>query len=280
MAIYDINGNEIATGGGGGTAQAIDYDAVVKGINHRGYNGTAPENTLPAYKLSKQMGFNYVETDVSFTSDGVAVLLHDATINRTARNADGTSISETINIADITYEQALTYDFGIWKGASYAGTPIPTLAQFLTLCRNLSLYPYIELKSNGNYTEAQIQGIVDAVEAHGLKGKVSYISFNSTYLGYVKSYDGSARLGYISSGNGTAGNISTASGLKTSTNEVFLDTYDRSSTWAASCKAAGIPLEVWTIDSASTITGLDPYITGVTSNNLIAGKILYDANIS
>lgn len=278
MAVYNIDGINIDESEG--AAQAIDYDTAVKGINHRGYNTVAPENTLPAYKLSKSHGFYYVETDVSFTSDNVAVLLHDNTINRTARNSDGTEISETINISDITYEQVLTYDFGIWKSSTYAGTKIPTLSQFLALCKNIGLYPYIELKSNGNYTQSQIQSIVDEVEKHGLKGKVTYISFSSTFLTYVKNYDSNARLGYVQSGSGTDGMITTATGLKTTGNEVFMDTYDKSDSWVEKCRVAGLPLEIWTIDSASTIQNMNPYITGVTSNSLIAGKVLYDANIT
>ena len=278
MAVYNIDGVNIDDSGS--AAVQANYNATVKGINHRGFNGTAPENTIPAYKLSKTKGFYYVETDVSFTSDGVAVLLHDASINRTARNADGTALSETVNISNITYEQALEYDFGIWKSSAYAGTKIPTLDEFLALCKNIILHPYIELKSNGNYTQAQVESIVDAVEAHGLKGKVTYISFSSAYLGYIKNYDSSARLGYVQSGTGTANMITTASGLQTSDNEVFLDTYDKSDTWAEKCRAAGIPLEIWTIDSAATIKAMNPYISGVTSNSLIAGKVLYDANIA
>ena len=103
---------------------------VVRSINHRGWY-SAPENTIPAYKASKQNGFSIVECDVRFTSDGIPVLLHDATINRTARNADGTTISETISIGSITYSEALEYDFGIYKNAQYAGTKskVATFAQ-------------------------------------------------------------------------------------------------------------------------------------------------------
>ena len=68
MAVYNINGTNIADGG-----TSINYDATVTAVNHRGYNTVAPENTLPAFKLSKINGFNIVETDVQFTSDGVAV---------------------------------------------------------------------------------------------------------------------------------------------------------------------------------------------------------------
>ena len=68
----------------------------VKAINHRGYMIDSPENTLPAFRLSKKFGFNIVETDLRLTSDGVPVLLHDATINRTARLDNGSTISGTV----------------------------------------------------------------------------------------------------------------------------------------------------------------------------------------
>lgn len=122
---------------------------------HRGARTTAPENTLPAFILARELGFKYVETDVRYTSDMVAVLLHDGTINRTARNADGSVISETINIADITYEQALTYDFGIAVGEKYRGTKIPTLAEFLHWCKATGIIPVLEQKLRNN-TEIDI----------------------------------------------------------------------------------------------------------------------------
>lgn len=247
----------------------------INSVNHRGYNTVAPENTLPAFKLSKANGFSMVETDVSFTSDDVAVCLHDSTINRTARNSDGTEIANTINISDITYAQALTYDFGIWKGAAYAGTKIPTFEEFIVLCRNLGLHPYIELKTG---TQSQIEGLVDIVEACGMSGKVTWISFSASLLTYVKNYDAEARLGYIiTSVTSTA--ITTAEGLKTTKNEIFIDSDSYTAEDITLCRNAHIPLEVWTINSVSTIDNLDPYITGVTSDSLIAGYELYKANI-
>lgn len=269
-----------AKGETGGTAEvtaineklehSIDYDKTVLGINHRGYNYIAPENTLSAFRLSKQMGFNYVETDVSFTSDSVAVCLHDDTIDRTSNG--------TGNINDLTYAQVSQYDFGSWKSSAYAGEKIPTFEQFIKLCKNLGLKPYIELKNSATYTEAQIQSIVDLVERNGMRGKVTYISFNATYLGYVKNYDGEARLGYLADITSTT--ITTATGLRTSSNEVFIDAGYGNATSAKVqlAMAAHLPIEVWTVDVETTITGLDSYISGVTSDNLIAGKVLYEAN--
>lgn len=268
--IYDYQGNIIQTGGG--TSFTIsDYDRTVKGVAHRGYSTTAPENTLPAYKLAKQMGFFYVETDISFTSDGVPVCLHDSTINRTSNG--------TGNINSLTWAQVQEYDFGSWKSANYAGTRIPSFEQFIKLCRDIALYPYIELKNSATYTEAQIQGLVDTVKTLGMKGKVSWISFSSTYLTYVKNYDEHARLGFVVDGLSST-NIATAQGLKTATNEVFIDTSAVTDAAATLCINGNLPMEVWTVDNANTIKNANPYITGFTSNSLIAGKILYEANIN
>lgn len=250
----------------------IDYDANVKAVAHRGYSTTAPENTIPAYILAKKNGFNYAECDVSFTSDGVAVLLHDASIDRTS---DGTG-----NIGSMTYAQAMQYDFGIWKSSTYAGTKIPTFAEFMQYCRALGLHPYIELKQNGGYSQAQITGIVDTIKAYGMDDNSTYISFNPTFLGYVKEADGKARIGYLADITSTT--IQTANGLKTDENEVFIDTSYTNVTAdkVALCIANGLPLEVYTVNSQATIEGLNPYISGVTSDSLIAGKILYNKHLT
>ena len=245
----------------------------VRSINHRGYTVVAPENTLPAFKLSKDMGFGYVETDVRFTSDGVPVLLHDATINRTARNSDGTEISGAINIADITYAEASAYDYGIWKGATYAGTPIPTFTQFLKACRRLGLRPYIELKAG---TQAQIEGLVDTAISCGFKGLCTWISYSDTYLSYVKNHASGERLGLIADTYSSA-LITTISGLKTPDNEVFLDMTvlgQIDNTVVDALISADIALECF-INGNYSIVGANPYITGITTDSGNIGQYMY-----
>ena len=117
----------------GSGAAMVDYDENVRTIAHRGYSAVAPENTIPAYILAKQMGYKYVECDVSFTSDNVAVLLHDSTIDRTSNG--------TGSIADMPYEQAAQYDYGSWKSSEYTGTTIPTFEEFIMLCKKIGLHP-------------------------------------------------------------------------------------------------------------------------------------------
>ena len=246
---------------------------MVKSVNHRGYCRKAPENTLSAYVLSAQNGFDYVECDVSFTSDNIPVLLHDSTIDRTS-NGSG-------DITSMTFEEARTYDFGSWFSDEYEGELIPSFEEFISLCKKLSLYPYIEIKNSGSYTNEQIKTLVDIVKRYGMSGKVTYISFNHGYLSNVKDIDPNARLGFVV-GKVTDSIVAIAKKLLTTTNEVFIDAYvdDLTIDMVNMCMNADIPLEVWTCNSADFInTTLDPYVSGVTSDIVHAGKSLFEANI-
>ena len=260
------NGTGDGSGGNVDCILPVDFSGVtVHSVNHRGYSSAAPENTIPAYIMSKEKGFVCVEADVAFTSDGVAVLLHDNTIDRTS-NGSG-------RISALTFAEVSKYDFGSWKSATYTGTRIPTFAEFIAFCKNVGLHPYIELKNAATYTAAQIRSLGEMVNNCGMRGKVSWISFTATYLGYVRDADPTARLGYlVSSINTTA--ISTAKTLQTGRNEVFMDSSDYDANAIALCQAARLPLEIWTINNQSIIKNMDSYITGVTSDSLIAENIL------
>ena len=244
------------------------FDREIKSIAHRGFSSTAPENTLPAYILAKEKGFSYVECDIAFTKDGIAVLLHDATIDRTS---DGSG-----NIIDLTYEELLQYDFGSWKGSKYAGTKIPTFEEFIALCKELGLHPYIEIKNDATYTQEQVQSLVNIVEEYGMEDNCTWISFNITYLEYVKNVDDTARLGYVSSKTITQSMINSVKALQTDKNEVFLDiSYNMlNENNVMLAMANGLALETWTVDNTNDIKLRPKYISGYTSNKLIANDYL------
>lgn len=247
----------------------------VKGVNHRGFNTEAPENTLPAFILSKKKGFGYVETDVRYTSDGIPVLLHNETINETARNSDGTEISSEINIADITYAESQQYVFCDDFYSTYPTVTIPKFADFIALCRNIGLHPYIELKSS-TYNASVL---VDIVKAYGMARNVTWISYNNSLLEQVKNADSSARLGLLVT-SVTATAIQQAQALKTSTNDVFIDASSDSDNNVTLCEAANIPLEVYLYNSSVSIRALKPYVSGVTSDSYDGNAILYKYSLN
>ena len=251
----------------------VMYDAVCKGINHRGAY-RCPENTMIAYETSKADGFYFVETDVRLTSDNEFVLLHDGSINSVARNADGTTISETVNIADITLAEALTYDFGIARGQDFAGTKIATLAEFLAYCKRALLHPYIEVKfSDMSYIDA----LVDMVDSYGLRGRSTYITGNTTALKAIVTKDKMARVGYTAS-NPALTIMDTLETLKTGYNEVFINVETIRDGLIDACVAHKIPLELWTYSaSQDAILAKPDYVTGITHNSYHAGKLIYES---
>lgn len=71
-----------------------------------------------------------------------------------------------------------------------------------------------------------------------------------------------------------SGQIELCEALRTGKNEVFIDSSTYTSAEIALCISAHVPLEIWTINNPSTILNADPYISGFTSDSLIAGQTL------
>lgn len=248
--------------------QDAEKTSFLRAVAHRGLSSQAPENTLPAFALAKQAGFSYVETDICFTADGYAVCLHDSEVDRTS-NGSGA-------IIDLTLEQVRQLDFGSWYSEEYAGVTIPRFEEFLVLCRNLGLHPYVELKAG---TVEQIRSLVKTADAYGMTEEISWISFFPIFLRAVKQAAPDARLGYLV-GHIDPNVISEVSSLRSGTNRVFLNSSSFSEEEIQLCRDAGIPLEVWTIDAAYKIVELDSYISGVTSNSQRADQILAEMSLA
>ena len=101
--------------------------------SHRGGVYYTPENTMAAFRDAMKGGFAYIETDPCYTKDGVIVLHHDGTINRTCRNADGSPIGESTALSGLTYDELMEFDAGIHKGEQFKGERVPRLDELLEL---------------------------------------------------------------------------------------------------------------------------------------------------
>lgn len=107
-------------------------------IGHRCARGFAPENTLAGLRHAAGLGARAVEVDIRLTADGVPVLLHDATLERTT---DGQGALAATTLAALE-----RLDAGSWFGAAFSGEPVPTLATFLGAALELGLLVNLELK--------------------------------------------------------------------------------------------------------------------------------------
>ena len=108
-------------------------------IAHRAAGSDAPENSLEAVTLAAENGAKWVEFDVSFTADNVAVVFHDDTLNRV------TTASGPIN--SYTFQDLSNLDLGVRHPSNMTGVRIPTVEQFISLCLSLNMKMIIDLKT-------------------------------------------------------------------------------------------------------------------------------------
>jgi glycerophosphoryl diester phosphodiesterase len=100
-------------------------------VAHRGGGTLAPENTLGAMKLGASMGFKGVEFDVMLEKDGLPVIIHDETLERTT-NGRG-------RVPDMRYSELSRFDAG-------KGNRIPKYEDAARLCLELGLWANVEIK--------------------------------------------------------------------------------------------------------------------------------------
>ncbi|AGI10701.1 hypothetical protein 645_0011 [Lactococcus lactis phage 645] len=195
-------------------------------INRQGQIGWRPENSLEGVLYAKENGYDNVRVSLRFTSDDVPVLIHDASINRTARNSDGSAINTTINISDITLKQANTYDWGILYGAKFAGIKLATLDEFMRVSAYKGIKPTLEIKVD-TMTSNQVTTISNLILKYGLSN-VTTISNTANGIETLRSLyalNNSLSVGLITHPTTTAV-VDTVLEFKNHHNNVRLDIFD------------------------------------------------------
>lgn len=144
---------------------------------HRGYSAVAPENTLPAFRLAGEYGFWGAECDTSPTADGVWVIMHDDTVDRMT---DGTGKVNELTFAEI---QALTVDAGN-NVEQYPDTKVPTLTEYLDVCKEYGLHPVIEIK--GCATVEDMDSLAALLAAREEKAMFTIITFERSLAARIK----------------------------------------------------------------------------------------------
>ena len=117
-------------------------DGAIDVIAHRGASAYAPENTLAAFKLARELNADWFELDCTFTKDGHIIVIHDDDTERT------TSVPG--EVAKMTLAELKALDAGAWKGPEFAGERLPTLAEALDLAKSLQIGVYVEIKDSAN----------------------------------------------------------------------------------------------------------------------------------
>jgi len=175
----------------------------VLNIGHRGASGEAPEHTLPSYDLAIRQGADYIEQDLQLTSDGVLVVLHDETLDRTAR---GPAANCTGRVDTKTLAQLKTCDVGSWFNAAfperarpeYVGLRIPSLEEVFQRYGKRINY-YIETKSpdTADRMEERLLALLDRYglrKPAAVRRQVLIQSFSAASLQKIHALDPSLPL--------------------------------------------------------------------------------------
>ena len=159
------------------------YGTLVFG--HRGACAYAPENTLASFQLAMDQGAHGVEFDVHLSRDGVPVIIHDFSLDKTTSGQGP--------VADHTWDELRALDAGSHKGAQYAGEPIPTLEQVIQLLAG-KLAMNIEVKADADGIEDAVAALVDQYKVNDW---VIVSSFNPLILRRFASKYPQIALGFL-----------------------------------------------------------------------------------
>jgi len=219
-------------------------------IAHRGASGQYPENTLLAFAQGLEQGADGLELDVRVTADGVPIVLHDPTLERTT---DGAGLVAALSLADVR-----CVDAG-------RGERVPLLAEVLEQFPATPLL--VEIKE-----PAAARATLAVLRRHRAERRVLVGAFQ---LGALAPFFGSefprapvrvevalfwagSRLG-LSPGSGRYG------ALSVSERSGRLCVVDRR--FVAAARRAHLPVHVWTVDDpaqAARLRGLG--VCGIITN--------------
>jgi glycerophosphoryl diester phosphodiesterase len=162
--------------------QALTYCAVAQNkimvVAHRGDWRNAPENSLLAFKNAAAMGVDVVELDLNKTKDGVIVIMHDQTIDRTT-NGKGKP-------ADYTFEEI--GKFGLRNGLGrVTNNHIPTLKDVMLALKGKNVMVNLD-KSYPYYHEAYaILKETGTLKQALFKAEVTYAELKEKYPSLIDS---------------------------------------------------------------------------------------------
>lgn len=158
-------------------------------IAHRGFSGKYPENTMMAFNEAIKAGCDGIETDLQMTKDGVIVICHDETINRTT---DGEGY-----IVEYNYEDLRKVDAGIRFGQEFINERIPNLDEFFELVKYKNLFINLELKNNIIKYKNLEEEVIKKIYEYKLERNVILSSFNHYSMVKVKEIDNKIKTGLL-----------------------------------------------------------------------------------
>lgn len=140
---------------------------------HRGVHNDVPENSMASFRRAAELGVHIVELDIRSTRDGVLVLMHDKTVDRTT---NGRGRVDSLTFAELS-ALSLKHNGQLTK------EKIPTLEEALLFLKDKTLID-LDIKAGDKTGE-----IMEMVKKTGAERSVIFFVYDSSQLRLVKEWD-------------------------------------------------------------------------------------------
>lgn len=226
---------------------------------HRGGSAYAPEDTMTAYRNAARIGVDDFETDSYLSSDGVLVLIHDATLDRTT-NCSGSVTAKTL-------AELRQCDAGYWYSPGQSitkndeslphplrgkGVVIPTAKELFDFAAVLGAYGptvTIEIKQAGAAGLATAAPLVDLIHASGIQNRIIVQSFHEAPLAQVRKLDPTIKTLFL--GDLATPNLAAARAQGFDYSSVDGNAPDFTQAYVDAAHQAGKGVVPWTPDSSA-----------------------------
>ena len=158
-------------------------------IAHRGYSEVAPENSLPSFRRALASSSDLIELDYHHSRDGIPMVVHDETLDRTT-NAKDLWGRSGLKVRDQTAAQLKKLSNGLWFTPPYPKSTLPTLSQALQVIQKRSA-TLIERKTGDAATCLKV------LREGGWVNQVIVQAFDWDFLRDVRRLDSESIIGAL-----------------------------------------------------------------------------------
>lgn len=233
-----------------GTAHVSVYalvDTSLMIIAHRGFASVFPENTLAAIQGAYDLGADGVETDVRLTRDGVPIIMHDETVDRTT---NGTGA-----VARLTLEQIRRLDACSKFRTTWEPCMVPTLEEVLNVARGRTK---LLLHLQGAYPPTGLREVARMISQAQLGDQVIIIDFDHDQLRQLHALDPSLAIGFLYTAVPPFDQLPSGypDAVLLPADSLLAMGSAAGHYYVRSAKALGVDVAVWTVDSPTEARAL------------------------
>jgi glycerophosphoryl diester phosphodiesterase len=146
-------------------------------FGHRGASKYAPENTVAAFELALKQGAEAFELDTMLSADGIPVVIHDRTVDRTTDDSG--------KMDQISAKKLRNMDAGSTFSTKYSNERIPLLEEVFTTFKNRALIN-VELKNYHNLSDALPEKVAEIANRIDVIEQLLFSSFFPSNLKRIK----------------------------------------------------------------------------------------------